>query len=146
MRSRRRGGFSLLEVLLAASILVGCLAVLSELAAIGRHHSEDAQRLTTAQALCQTKVNEILAGIEPAEAVEEQELEDSPGWLCSVEALPLKQPGLVELRVTLKEDVEDRPPRQFTLVRWMRDPEYRRGGGSTPGMALPPGFRGGRRP
>jgi len=147
MKPSRRCGFSLLEVLLATGILLGCLVVLSELAAIGRGHADDAQKLTAAQAICQTKVNEILAGLASPDPVEDQEVEDEPGWLYSVDAQPLKQPGLLALRVTVTENVDDRPPRQFTVVRWIRDPQYRRGSGesSSPWMPLPPGFRGGRR-
>ena len=147
MRASRRCGFSLLEVLLATGILVGCLAVLSELAAIGRQHVEDAQKLTAAQGICQTKVNEILAGLAAADPVEDQEVEDNPDWLYSVDAEPLQQPGLLSLRVTVTENVEDRPPRQVTVVRWIRDPDYRRRSeeSASPEMPLPPGFRGGRR-
>lgn len=125
MRTLRRRGFSLLEVLLATSILVGCLAVLSELAAIGRQHADDAEKYTVAQAICQTKINEILAGLARPDAVEDEEVEDNPEWLYSVDAESLAQPGLVALRVTVVENVEDRPPRRFSAVRWIRDPQYR---------------------
>ncbi len=125
MKALRRGGFSLLEVLLATSILVGCLAVLSELAAIGRQHADDAEKYTEAQAICQTKVNEILAGLARPESVEDEEVEDNPDWLYSIDTESLAQPGLLALRVTLSENVEDRPPRKFSVVRWIRDPEYR---------------------
>ena len=127
MRSRCRGGFSLLEVLLATSILVGCLAVLSELAAIGRQHADDAEKYTLAQAICQTKINEILAGLARHDSVENKEVEDNPEWLYSVDTESLVQSGLVALRITVMENVEDRPPRKFTVVRWIRGAEYRRG-------------------
>ena len=62
MSPARRSGFSLLEVIMATAILLGCLIVLGDLAAVGRRHARDAEDLTTAQWLCQTKLNEILAG------------------------------------------------------------------------------------
>lgn len=145
MRRPVRGGFSLLEVLLATGILAGCLIVLAELAAIGRQHADDAQKLTTAQAICQTKLSEILAGLVPAEPIEEQEVEGEPGWLVSIDAAPLAQRGLLALRVTVTENVQDRPPRQVSVVRWLPDPEYRRDAEDwPPRMRLGLGFGGGR--
>ena len=123
---RRRTGFSLLEVLMATGILVGSLVVLMKLASIGRRHAEDAQRLTQAQALCETAVNEIRAGLRPAEPVQDQPLPDAPGWLYSVAVQTLPKTGLVEVQVSVKADVAGRTGPQFTLVHWVSDPETRR--------------------
>ena len=60
MNQPRRSGFSLMEVLLATGILLGSLIVLGQLATVGRKHAHDAETLTTAQLLCQSKLNEIL--------------------------------------------------------------------------------------
>ena len=46
MRRTARRGFSLMEVLLATSILLACLVVLGELAEVGRRHAVDIQELT----------------------------------------------------------------------------------------------------
>ena len=133
IKPARREGFSLLEVLLATSILLGCLVVLAELASIGRQHATDAQDLTAAQLICQTKLNEILAGASPVRSVQNRVLEDAPGWVYSVEIEPLDQPGLALLRVTVSEESDElqeaadqRHLKQFALVRWIRDP-YRQG-------------------
>ncbi len=130
MKPPRRAGFSLLEVLLATAILLGCLIVLGQLAAVGRDHARSAEDLTTAQLLCQTKLNEVLAGVTPVRTVEQEPLEETPGWVYSIEVDSLGQPGLVSLRVTVSEDVgevesgsEERPATQFTLTRWIRDPD-----------------------
>ncbi len=142
-RARRTHGFSLLEVLMATGILVGSLVVLSELAAIGRHHAEEAQRLTNAQAFCETRLNEILAGIRPAEAAEDQPVEQVPGWRCAVTVQRLSRPGLVKVQVTVKEDSPAERPREFTLAQWMRDPQFQRAGATpgtpSPGMPVSPG-------
>lgn len=148
MRGPRRPGFSLLEVLLATSILVGCLAVLSELASIGRQHADDAEKYTVAQGICQTKINEILAGMTGPDAVNDEEVEDHPEWLYSVATESLAQPGLVALRVTVTENVEDRAPRKFVVVRWMRDRRNREGTEppSSPWAQSPLDFGGGDQP
>ncbi|MCY2992345.1 MAG: hypothetical protein NTY19_31345 [Planctomycetota bacterium] len=133
--------------MLATSILVGCLVVLSELAAIGRRLVQNAQTLTAAQAICESAVNEILAGVKPPEPIEDQAVEGLPGWLVSVDTQRLRQPGLLQLRVTVKENVQGRQSRAFTLVQWLRDPESQRRD-EGPSLPLPPGPRrgGGRRP
>lgn len=116
-----RAGFSLLEVILATGVLLGCLIVLSELAALGRRHTSDAEDLAAAQRICQTKMNEILAGLAPLESFDEAEVEDEPGWLYSVATEATSQPGLVAVRVTVYQDwFEAARPKQYVLVHWVR--------------------------
>ena len=136
MKPAHRAGFSLLEVLVATSILLGCTIVLAELAAIGRQHAGSAEDLAIAQLICQTRLNELLARASPLKPVQDEPLEDRPGWVYSVEIDPLEQPGLAALRVTVSREVPEEQDssraKQFTLVRWIRDP-YRRGNSdSTP--------------
>jgi hypothetical protein len=134
MRGPRRTGFSLMEILLATSILLGSLIVLGQLAAVGRMHAEDADGLTTAQLICQTKLNEILAGLEPIRSVENEPLTDAPGWVYSVEIESVDRLGLTSLRVTVYEDVAEldeptqgRVGERFALTRWIRDPDREMG-------------------
>jgi prepilin-type N-terminal cleavage/methylation domain-containing protein len=145
MKARR--GFSLLEVLLATAILVGSLVVLSELAAIGRIHASAAEDGAAAVRICRSVTSAILAGIEPVSPVREQPVDDEPGWLYSVEVEPVDRPGLVAIRVTVRqEEAESGRPVEFSLVRWIRDPRQP-AGDRTPGgegLQLLPGFRRGR--
>ena len=57
MRETRRG-ISLLEVLIATGMLFGSLAVLSQLAHVGRLHLERAEASATAARLCQAQAND----------------------------------------------------------------------------------------
>ena len=129
MNRALRSAFSLMEVLLATAILLGSLIVLGQLATVGRMHAHDAERLTTAQLLCQSKLNEILAGVERVRPVEEESLAE--GWVYSVEVTSADKLHLASLRVTVSEDLAeledaaDGPrPKQFTLTRWIRDPNH----------------------
>ncbi len=144
MTAVRREGFSLMEVILAMSILLGGVIVLGRLAAIGSRHARDAEDLATAQLLCEARMSEVLAGILAPEEAHEQPLPEAPGWVVSTELLPLAQPGIVELRITvlresdLTPSLEDEPeqsgkPVTVTLVRWIPVPGVEsQNGQSTP--------------
>ena len=120
-----RQGFSLLEILLATAILFGAAIVLFELAAIGREHVNSAEELAVAQHICETRINEILAGAAAPRAVDSEEVLEQPGWKLTVEVNPVDgQAGLAALRVTVfREADEMHRGKQYSLVRWIRDPD-----------------------
>ena len=127
MMPRNRRGFSLMEVMLATSVLLGSSVALIELATIGRKQANSAYDLTEAQLLCQAKLDEIVAGIESPKAVEDQELVDNPGWLYSVEVEPTRMRQLFAIKVSVfQEPKEGRRSVRFTLVRWLPNAESSR--------------------
>ncbi len=126
MRRSRRRGFSLLEVLLAMAILIGSSIVLMELASIGMRHAASARDLAEAQRLCQSKLNEIVVGIAPAETIRPMPCEDNPRWICWVNVQPAEQPGLALLEVGVAQElVPNKQTNRFTLQRWIRAPKSR---------------------
>lgn len=123
-----RRGFSLLEIILATGVLLGCLVVLSELAAIGRIHAGVVSDGATAARICRNKLNEILTGLAPIEPVQEEAVEGEPGWLYSVEVDQPRQPGLVAVRVWVWQEPDSGGRAvEFSLVRWLRDPRQQAG-------------------
>ena len=104
MNGRRRSGFTLLEVLIATAVLLACMIVLTDLAHLGKLHATDAENLAAAQLICQTRLNEMLAGAKPIRAVSGEHPQELPGWILSVEVEPLKKSGLVAVRIIVKED------------------------------------------
>lgn len=120
MMHRSRRGFSLMEVMLATSILLGSSIALIELATIGRKHANSAFDMNTAQLLCQAKMDEIAAGIASTKTAEDQEMLDNPGWFYSVENQPLRMKNLLEVKVSVfQEERENQKQVRFTLVRWL---------------------------
>ena len=125
MKHRRQTGFSLLEVLMATSILLACFIVLGELAQVGRRHAEDVQDLTTAQLICQSKLNEIVAGAAPLASVEDAAVEGTSGWVYSVDIEYRDRLDLVSVRVTVAgepgetDNPAQRRKKSFALTRWM---------------------------
>jgi hypothetical protein len=140
MRSDRHTGFSLLEVLLATTILLLSAVVLGELSGIGHMHIKDAEKLADAQWLAQAKLNEILSGVADAEAVDQQPLPEKAGWVYSVRIAPVRTAGLpaglVALQVIVEEDLEADPDtrgttrrgKRFTLTHWVHDPSLAQAG------------------
>lgn len=120
-----------MEVILATAILLGSIVVLSELAGIGRYYILSVEDYTTAQLLCQSKLNEILSGAAPVEEVQQRVLENNPAWTYTVEVDPIRGIELAALRVTVTKQPGDPSvqsmrgkPRSFSLVRWIPDPHF----------------------
>jgi len=120
----KRRGFSLLEVLLATAILLGCVIVLAELANVGHKNAEAAEQLATAQWLCQTKLYELRAGAVPLVEVQNEPVLEVPDWVYSITVDPLAQTGLVSVRVTVSQAETTPHPRSFSLVQWLRSRNY----------------------
>jgi type II secretory pathway pseudopilin PulG len=125
----RRGGFSLLEAILALAILTTSIAVLGELVRIGAEHAALARDLTQAQFLCESKISEIATGaLGAAVTVNDSPLDatlagGSTDWVYSVNVGSLDLPGLVAVQVTVRKNEAPRKrPAAYTLTRWMKDP------------------------
>lgn len=143
----RRHGFSLLEVLLATSILVGSAIVLLELVTIGSRHASAARNLSKSELICQTKLNEILSRAAPVEAVRPTPVENERPWVYWVELRPIGRDDLVALEVTAAyEPAPEKQSARFTLIRWVREPRSKaradRQNASSPPPSLPSGVAG----
>ena len=104
MPACRRGGFTLLELLLAITIMVTALAALFQLTASGLRMAQLSQHRTEAAIRCETKLREILAGAEQARPVVHRRFEDSAEWYWSVEISEAETPGLLLLNVSVFSD------------------------------------------
>ncbi|MGA2619007.1 MAG: prepilin-type N-terminal cleavage/methylation domain-containing protein [Thermoguttaceae bacterium] len=128
-REKGRGaGFSLLEVILALAILAGAIAVLGEAGRLALRNAETARDLARAQVLCESKLAEIVAGLTAPDPVENTAFDttnnpDVAGWLYSIQSQPTDENGLISVQVTVSRDLPAaQHPIQFSLVRWMADP------------------------
>jgi hypothetical protein len=109
--------------MLAIAILGGCVAVIGELVRLGSRHAEEVRLLTAAQLLCESKIEEIEAGVIAPEAITSAPFDSTPDWFYSVTINSLEQEELMEVRVTVEQAEATRmQPFTFTLVRWMLDP------------------------
>jgi len=132
LRKTAPRGLSLLEVILAIAVLGGCMAVIGELVRMGVRNAEEARELTKAQLLCESKLEEVVAGVTPLESAAAVAFELDPEWTYTIETGSLDQQGLIQVRVTVQQLESDRLyPLTFTLTRWIVDPSLASGETST---------------
>ena len=125
-----------MEVMIAVTIFAASAILLSQLAGIGREHSRKADQAATAQQLANNKLNELLAGIEMLEAIEDEPFLDHPEWTYSIMVTPLEaMPQLSEVVVAVQPvPIADRERKTdmsasggsihaaYQIVRWMPSP------------------------
>lgn len=115
-------GLTLLEVILALTILALSMVAIGELIRMGTHSARDAQDLTQAQILCESKLSEIVAGAAPYEPVDRAMFPTDPDWYYSVMLEPTEEQGVMALAVIVETHIQRQRPVAFTLVRWVPDP------------------------
>jgi prepilin-type N-terminal cleavage/methylation domain-containing protein len=135
-RAQSVRGFTLLEVILALTILAGVLAVLGEVGRLALRNAANARDLAKAQLLAESKLAEIETGLAGMDSTTDEPfdpeaasrgLKNTPlaGWLYSIDKESTDEEGLLSIRVTVRQD---RPaaqhPVKFSLVRWLPDPDY----------------------
>lgn len=130
-----RAGLSLLEVILALAILAMSVALLSQITKQSTDNGLMAQRLATAQMLCESKMAEVLAGAIPLTSTPWTPITDSlrnGNWNYQIETITAQRKDMVGVRlsVTDQPDTTTENPELFFIVRWMIDPNL--------GLDMPP--------
>jgi len=133
-----RRGFSLLEVILALTILAGALAVLGEVARQGMESARIARDLTYAQCICDSLMAELASGLIYPEIVDQAPVDEiadpgQQGWVYSMDVESTEIDGLLAVRITVSQALPpEKRPVQCSLVRWIQDPDVTLSTVSTP--------------
>jgi len=122
-------GLTLLEVILGLAIFVGSLAVLTRLVELGVRASQFAQLHTRAVIMAESKMGEIMAGLVPLDAATGGTFEEDPAWQWQSAISDGPVAGLAWVSITVGpaaggELASHRGEIEFTLSRWVLDPEY----------------------
>ena len=113
-------GLTLLEVVLAMTVLSIAMAFLYQLVGMGIRASKEARLLTQGQLLGESLVTEIVSGsIPPGESG--ATVPNDPNWQYWSQTNPTNQLGVVQLVVTLQNS-NDNLAKVITFSRLMRDP------------------------
>lgn len=123
---RHRHGLTLLEVLVSVAIFLGSLTAIMQLLNTGQQAEVSARLQSEAVLRCDSKMAEIVAGIEkPVSSADGTFLDDEPGnWKWSVDVASGTATSLLKITVTVEHLPDGKNPNAaFTLTRYMRDPQ-----------------------
>ena len=120
---RSRAGISLFEVVLALSIFLGAVVALSQLTNNGMRTAVSARLQTQAVLRCESKLAELVAGVEPLEDVTEQPFDDNENWTWSLATATGPHADLLNITVSATyDDGSKRSLASYSISRLLRDP------------------------
>src|SRR5215472_12953225 len=97
-----RGGFSLLEVLVAMAIFLFALVAISQLINLGADHAVEVHYQQRAIQICESKLAELRGGSVSLSSQSDVALDEDPDWTWSVDAEQSSLAGLWQVKVTAK--------------------------------------------
>lgn len=121
---RRTRGYTLLEILVATTILVIGLTAVFGIARTSQKKSVAAADLAAVQLACQSTLNELLARQTPIKPFAPKDLTDVPHWKIALYTYRSSRPGLCVLHLTAQKftiqgDLPIGAP--FHLIRWVAE-------------------------
>lgn len=122
---RRRVGLSLLEVVLALTILAVAAALLAQVTTRATNNGLMAQRLAVAQMLCESKMSEVLAGsiqLTPSSWTQITDSGRRGNWYYQIQTVTAQRPNMIGVRLSVTDQPDATNPELFFIVRWMIDP------------------------
>ena len=120
--TRSCSGYSLLEVLVATTLLaIGLLAIFG-LAQSAHKRSLDASDLAAVELAVQTTLNELLARQSPIEPIPQRPIDGARNWKLEVKLYESPRPDLATIYINAQKFMppDDLPAGvSFQLVRWV---------------------------
>jgi general secretion pathway protein I len=118
-----RQGMTLLEVVLALAIFFGAMAALAQLTWNGTRAALQARFKAQAVIRCETKLAELVSGVEPLQSQSNIPFPDDSAWTWSAMISPGSFPELVLIDVRVQRSASNSLGNtEFGISRWMRDP------------------------
>lgn len=118
---RKRGGLTLLEIVLSLAIFFGGVTALSQLAWNGSRAAMQARYKTQATIRCQAKLSEVLAGAEAMQSQSGIPFLDDSNWTWSEVVTSGGFPNLVQIDITVSHQGPTKMSNvSVTLRRWTR--------------------------
>ena len=124
---RRRSGISLLEVVLALSILAMSAGILASITATAVNNGMIGHRLATAQILAESKMAEVLTGAIPVQAgIDWTQITDpvpEGTWYYRLEITVTGNQDMIGVRLAITDEIGLEDNKElFYVARWMIDP------------------------
>jgi general secretion pathway protein I len=122
-RAERRG-ITLFEILLALGIFLAAVTAIGQIVNVGSTAATDGQLQSEAVLRCETKLAEIIAGIEPMAGAQGQAFADDARWSWSLAIADGPHADLLHLTVSVTHQrANGNTDAQFALTRLVRDPQ-----------------------
>lgn len=122
----KRHGLSLLEVVLALSILGIATGILSTIMQQSSDNGLRSRRMTQAQMVCESKMAEAMAGALPLQSTQWTSVAsiDGASWYYSLEVIQAEQPNLIGVVIQVNDELAMRESQRplSRLVQWIIDP------------------------
>lgn len=121
-KMHRRGGLSLLEVLLSVAILGVSMVAIGHLFNLGFRAASDVRIRSEANMIADATMAEIAAGVIDFKSGGGN-VESRPDWEYTITSQPSVQPGLLSVTVTVSQRLTTSNV-SVSLVRLVADPDY----------------------
>jgi type II secretion system protein I len=123
--SRRRRGLTLFELLLALAIFLGSVAALAHLINTGSQAAVQGRLQTRAILRCESKMAEILAGVESMQSARNVPFSDDRNWKWNLDVREGPLPGLLELTLAVSHTGNGPLSNtSYALNRYVRHPAW----------------------
>jgi type II secretion system protein I len=122
-----RPGLSLLEVLVALTIFLLSLVAISRLVEMGGERALEARERVQAAQLCESKMNEVVAGVVPLQSQGDTPFDEDPDWVWSLDCDQGAITNLwnVTVKVSRQQGQGNRTPISVSLSQMLLDPSIR---------------------
>ena len=115
---RHRGGFSLLEIVLALAIIAVAMSLLAQLVGVANRSAAAARDQTKAQLVAESIMAEFAAGVMlPSDTAAEWELD--PMWSYTAVVSPEVAANVSAITVTATHNVDAIRPASFSMTQWL---------------------------
>lgn len=131
-----RPGLSLLEVLVALAIFLIAMGVLGHMINVATDRAVEVQQRGEAAQLCQSKLNEVMAGAIELVSQTDTPLDEDPNWLWSMEPESTEIPGLWRVNVRVSRERGNGERIKVAMAQMMLDPSIRGSAFDTPAAAV----------
>ena len=121
----RRGGLTLLEVLIALGIFLMALVAISTLVTASADQALEIQQRSRAIQLCQSKLAEVIAGVVPLSGQGDAPFDEDPNWSWSLDADQGDIAGLWKVTVHVSRQQPNGSRIECSLDRLLLDPSLR---------------------
>jgi len=117
----RRPGLSLLEVLLALTILLMSMAAIGRLVDLGSDRGVEARLYSQGSRLALAKMAEVEAGVVPLDSGGSGNFDNDPEWSWTVDAESQDVPNVYQVTVKVSRDLKGKPF-EVSLTQFVFDP------------------------